>query len=567
MRRHPILSLKHAEYLSKTRAAITEKHIRAWYAEVAELIGPEGVEICKDPSCVFNTNETAFYVNPDGGLVIGEKGRTTSRIGDSNKENLTVLVTANGEENMAPPFALFSGLRLQGYVKAAIPENWGYDIAKRGWMTAEAFHKYIRDYFFPYLIRTNVTFPVILFLDGHASHLSLALSEFCKEKRIIVVCLFPNATHVLQPLDVTFFGPFKKRWRHHLRRYKEKSKLATVQRHNIPALMAELLESEDFSENLAKGFRTCSLIPFDPDGFNYSKLMKPTSAETNPVEEEERESHRAFIEKFVPADILTEYQLCALTETEYDSNTEYIQLFCVWREACRGEDFAGFTFIIDVEEETSGNDGAPALYSNEIERKKNSFEFETTTESEISIDAETNALSLGLPIITVGEVSAVDPETNAVPITTENEIPRPIADEETDVQPSGPIAILDVVEVEITGIEIGESMSMSHPTNENSRLNETTTVPFTSKPNVGTFTESDAEKISPKRKRISATLRYLTPKRKEKPKKKRNVTKFPPVVTHDTWQKLKRDQQDEKARKENKKEERAKEKAKKEKKN
>lgn len=54
---------------------------------------------------------------------------------------------------------------------------------------------------------------LVLFLDGHSSHLSLELSEFCKENRIIIVALFPNATHILQPQDVSVFGPMKQKWK------------------------------------------------------------------------------------------------------------------------------------------------------------------------------------------------------------------------------------------------------------------------------------------------------------------------------------------------------------------
>lgn len=50
-------------------------------------------------------------------------------------------------------------------------------------------------------------------MDGHSSHISLPLSRFCKEQGIELVALYPNATHILQPMDVAVFHSLKSTWR------------------------------------------------------------------------------------------------------------------------------------------------------------------------------------------------------------------------------------------------------------------------------------------------------------------------------------------------------------------
>ena len=47
----------------------------------------------------------------------------------------------------------------------------------------------------------------MLILDGHASHLSTTAIEFSLASNIILLCLPPHATHILQPLDVGLFAP------------------------------------------------------------------------------------------------------------------------------------------------------------------------------------------------------------------------------------------------------------------------------------------------------------------------------------------------------------------------
>lgn len=64
-------------------------------------------------------------------------------------------------------------------------------------MTAEAFYEFMADIFHPWLIKENITLPVIMFVDGHKSHLSMQLSQFCEKNGIVLVALFPNATHLL----------------------------------------------------------------------------------------------------------------------------------------------------------------------------------------------------------------------------------------------------------------------------------------------------------------------------------------------------------------------------------
>jgi hypothetical protein len=57
-------------------------------------------------------------------------------------------------------------------------------------------------------------------LDLHASHLTIHLGEFCKNNIIILICLFPNTIHILQPLDVTVFAPLKSKWKSTIRQWR-----------------------------------------------------------------------------------------------------------------------------------------------------------------------------------------------------------------------------------------------------------------------------------------------------------------------------------------------------------
>lgn len=59
----------------------------------------------------------------------------------------------------------------------------------------------------------NISKPVLVFVDGHKSHLTMRLSEYCYENGIILYALPPNATHMIQPCDVSVFKPLKSEWK------------------------------------------------------------------------------------------------------------------------------------------------------------------------------------------------------------------------------------------------------------------------------------------------------------------------------------------------------------------
>ncbi len=53
----------------------------------------------------------------------------------------------------------------------------------------------------------------LLIIDGHASHMSTKFITFTRANKIICLCLPPNSTHLLQPLDVSVFGLLKKNYK------------------------------------------------------------------------------------------------------------------------------------------------------------------------------------------------------------------------------------------------------------------------------------------------------------------------------------------------------------------
>lgn len=75
------------------------------------------------------------------------------------------------------------------------------------WINAELFLKWM-GHFTKYSNPTKEK-PVLLILDGHASHKDLDVNEFARKNHIHMLSTPPHTTHHLQQLDRTFMKPFK----------------------------------------------------------------------------------------------------------------------------------------------------------------------------------------------------------------------------------------------------------------------------------------------------------------------------------------------------------------------
>ena len=93
---------------------------------------------------------------------------------------------------------------------------------ENSWISTECFFTWLSNLFHS-AVRESVSFPIIIFLDGHWSHVNISVSEFCFYHDIILYLLPPHSSHIIQTLDITCFGPLKKRWNAKLDEFKAKN--------------------------------------------------------------------------------------------------------------------------------------------------------------------------------------------------------------------------------------------------------------------------------------------------------------------------------------------------------
>ncbi|XP_066588079.1 uncharacterized protein [Prorops nasuta] len=153
---------------------------------------------------IYNLDESAFFLIPKADKILARKGSKSvyKVVNGDEKESLTVLFTVNGSGDMLPPMILNWYERMPAAIINNLLSKWIAGTTERGWMTGKSFYMYVKTKFYPWLVKNNIEFPVILYVDGHVSQLTLPLSKCCKQNKIELIALYPNATHIMQPLDV-----------------------------------------------------------------------------------------------------------------------------------------------------------------------------------------------------------------------------------------------------------------------------------------------------------------------------------------------------------------------------
>lgn len=112
--------------MTKARDDVTEDDLKEWFETNKKYIEERGLlDILNDPTRIFNTDESAFYLQPKAGKVLVRKGeRNVYNTAGDDKENLTVLLTANAAGTVAPPMIVYPYERLPTLIVNSVPEEW-----------------------------------------------------------------------------------------------------------------------------------------------------------------------------------------------------------------------------------------------------------------------------------------------------------------------------------------------------------------------------------------------------------------------------------------------------------
>jgi len=156
---------------------------------------------------IYNADETCVTTvqKPDN-VVAARRSKQVGKMTSTERATLITLCCAvNAMGNSVPPFFVFLRVYFKDFMLNGAPTGSKGSANPAGWMTSDNFTVFLKH--FTDHVKCTLQSPVLLLLDNHDSHISVASIEYAKNNGIVMLTFPPHCSHKLQPLDRSVYGP------------------------------------------------------------------------------------------------------------------------------------------------------------------------------------------------------------------------------------------------------------------------------------------------------------------------------------------------------------------------
>ena len=238
------------------------------------------------PEDIWNMDETGFQIGVGKDQLVVTRRRRAQYFGlPVNRESATAIEAVSAGGKVVPLFLILSGQvhmsqwyqvkELEGdTVIGTSPTGYSNDRHSLSWLKHFDHHS----------AKRTVGSKRLLLMDGYSSHTTKEFVQYCDDHGIIPFGYPPHSTHLVQPLDVVVFQPYK--------HYHAKA-LDLVVRDgatNITKLeflaLIQGVRNQTFSETTIKAaFRETGIVPLNPlkvlDKVAHRRQLTPTNPPPN----------------------------------------------------------------------------------------------------------------------------------------------------------------------------------------------------------------------------------------------------------------------------------------------
>ncbi|CAF4151860.1 unnamed protein product, partial [Rotaria sordida] len=291
------LKLGKTEKLEKNRSNACRKEvIDNWFQHLHEVLTK--YNLFNRPEALWNVDEAGFTDDPGRRSVVIKRNtkHTTSSQSGTGKSHTTLLICTSASGKKLPPYIIFQGAQLWS---TSIPKNGfpgtRYNCTKSGWVDEPVFFHWFVNQFIPNV--SKVKRPIILFFDGHQTHISARIVKAAMENQIELECFPPHTTIILQPLDVVTLHKIKTAWRSLLVEHNIKTNSSSIDKQRFTLLISELWKNHLLKEHCSSGFSKAGIYPYEPQTVSKEKLLIPPTSTVMvlPVTDAQRTSSNDII--------------------------------------------------------------------------------------------------------------------------------------------------------------------------------------------------------------------------------------------------------------------------------
>lgn len=207
LKNHSELKLRVAHPLEHARAIITQDVVDEYFHLLVKCLN-EG-NLTFEPARIYNCDESGFSgkLNTSRKVIIPKGIRHAYQSYVNLSGHVTLLNAISAAGQTTPPMLIFSQCLPRG-CDDGLPDSWQLRSTEKGFITSQLFVEWFEECFIPYI---GTRRPVLLILDNHATHTSLAFVNLAAKHKVDILYLPAHSSHLLQPQDVGYFHILKHR--------------------------------------------------------------------------------------------------------------------------------------------------------------------------------------------------------------------------------------------------------------------------------------------------------------------------------------------------------------------
>ncbi|RPA77615.1 CENP-B protein, partial [Ascobolus immersus RN42] len=176
------------------------------------------------------------------------------------RDLITVIETISAAGIVLPPMIIMPGIvhMRSWYEATGLEDDWLFATSDSGYTKDEYGLEWIKHMDNISTCDSVANFFRLLLLDNHTSHCTQEFIEYCDANKIIPFALPSHSTHLLQPLDVRVFQPYK---HYHAKAIEEATRLGLVDFDKIEFLAnLKTIRDHTFKEStIRSAFKHCGL--------------------------------------------------------------------------------------------------------------------------------------------------------------------------------------------------------------------------------------------------------------------------------------------------------------------
>ena len=253
--------------------ACTKESVYAWFDQFEAFLSEHGITSADQ---IYNCDESGFPLQTGTSMKVccDRQIRRNFQIASNSKTSITTLqcICANG--SIVPPAAIFPGVKFNPEYSFGFPTNFYLGFTKNGWMETPQFYAWLTNHFVKMIPAIR---PVVLLVDGHASHINYHTSLLCSENNMLLFHFPPHTSHALQPTDRGYFSAFKSNLSKEVAKFTVEHAGVSITKRIFPTVFTRAYEISSRVDVVKSSFGVTGIWPVnrikvDHDLFNPSNV-------------------------------------------------------------------------------------------------------------------------------------------------------------------------------------------------------------------------------------------------------------------------------------------------------